>query len=199
MQPIVRNEDRLRNATRSISKMDEEELLQGIIQGNTATFEIFYKLYYPKLFRFILRMTHQRESVEELIQETMLMIWENPTHYNHESKISTWVFGIAYYKTLKSMSKHAHRISDIDIDELKETLSDPVANPSQQQENVDWINNALGILSPEHRAVIELTFYHDLAYQEIAKILNCPENTVKTRMFYARKKLQSFAETLENE
>ena len=177
---------------------DEQILLQKIIAKDTLAFEAFYKHYYPKLFRFILRTTRRPENVEELIQETMILIWEQPERYNHDSKISTWVFGIAYMKALKSMSKSARLDEYLDIDELSETLKDPVGNLAQNMENQNWLNSALENLSVDQRALIELTFYHGLSYQEIAKILDCPENTIKTRMFHARKKLQAFAETQEN-
>ena len=178
--------------------MDEYALLQRIAEGDTSAFEAFYKVYYSRLFRFILRMTHQPESVEELIQETLLVVWEKPEGFNHSSKIFTWVFGIAYNKALKSMSKDARRGSDVDVDDLIETIGDPAANPAQNLESEDWLSCALAILQPDQQAVIELIFYHGLPYQDIVKILNCPENTVKTRMFHARKKLQAFAATQEN-
>ncbi|OAI08711.1 RNA polymerase sigma factor [Methylomonas methanica] len=176
---------------------DEYDLLQRIGAGDTAAFEAFYKNYYPRLFRFILRMTRQPEAVEELIQETLLVVWEKPQGFNHESKISTWVFGIAYHKTLKAMTKSARRNNDVDIDDLTETIGDPTANPANNWENEDWLNYALATLPPEQRAVIELTFYHGLSYQDVARILDCPENTVKTRMFHARRKLQVFADAQE--
>jgi len=178
--------------------IDEQALLQGIIQGDILAFETFYKAYYPRLFRFILRMTRSPESVEELIQETLLVVWQNPDRFNHDSKISTWVFGIAYHKALKSISQNTRRSNDLDVDELAETLGDSTSNLAQSQENEDWLKCALAVLPPDQRAVVELTFYYDLPYQEIAKILDCPENTVKTRMFHARKKLQVFAETQGN-
>ena len=182
---------------KSDSAIDEYALLERIIDGDTSAFEVFYKLYYSKLFRFIQRMTHQPESVEELIQETLLVVWEKPEGFNHTSKISTWVFGIAFNKALKSLSKNARRHNDVDVDDLLETLGDPAANPAQKLESEDWLSCSLAALSPDQRTVIELTFSHGLPYQEIAIILNCPENTVKTRMFHARKKLQVFAETQE--
>lgn len=175
--------------------VDEQALLQRIIQGDSLAFEAFYKLYYPRLLRFIMRITRSPDAVEELIQETLLVVWEKPDHFNYDSKISTWVFGIAYHKALKLMSNHNRRSNDLDVDELVETLGDPASNQAQNQENEDWLNCALAILPPDQRAVIELTFYYELPYQEIAKILDCPENTVKTRMFHARKKLQGFAKT----
>ncbi len=178
--------------------VDEYALLERIIEGDTSAFEVFYKIYYTKLFRFIVRMTNQPESVEELIQETLLVVWQKPESFNHTSKISTWVFGIAYNKALKLMSKNARHSSDVNVDDLIDTIGDHESNPAKSLESTDWLRCALAILQPDQRAVIELTYYHGLPYQEIAKILNCPENTVKTRMFHARKKLQIFAETQEN-
>lgn len=177
---------------------DEYLLLQRIGTGDTAAFEAFYKIYYPRLFRFVLRMTRQADAVEELIQETLLVVWEKPHGFNFESKISTWVFGIAYKKTLKALAKNARRDNDADIDQLAETVGDPIANPASNWENEDWLNFALASLPAEQRAVIELTFYHGLSYQDIAKVLDCPENTVKTRMFHARRKLQNLASAQEN-
>ena len=179
----------------SHSAVDEYALLSRITDGDTAAFETFYKVYYPRLFRFILRMTQYPDGVEELIQETLLVVWEKTDHFNHESKISTWVFGIAYNKALKSISQNACSSQDLDVEDWADHIDDPSANPALCNENRDWLNYALSILPPEQRAVIELTFYHDLPYQEIARILDCPENTVKTRMFHARKKLQVFAAT----
>lgn len=176
---------------------DEQILLQRIGAGDNSAFEAFYKNYYPRLFRFILRMTRQPDNVEELIQETLLVVWEKPDGFNHESKISTWVFGIAYNKALKSIAKNARRSNDVDIDELADSIGDKNANPAKSREDQDWLGAALAILPADQRAVIELTFYHGLSYQDVAKILDCPENTVKTRMFNARKKLQAFADTQE--
>lgn len=178
-------------------EINEHELLELIATGDAVAFEAFYKLYYPRLFRFVLRTTRLPEYVEEVIQETLLLIWQNPGQYNHSSKISTWVFGIAYNKSLNVVTRHNKRGNDLDIDEMAEFIDDPLANQADIAETTDWLNHALDILPPEQRAVIELTFYDGLPYQEIAKILECPENTVKTRMFHARKKLHAFAASLE--
>lgn len=178
-------------------EINEHALLERIADGDSTAFEAFYKLYYPRLFRFILRTTRLPECVEEVIQETLLLVWQNPNQYNHHSKISTWVFGIAYNKSLNVVTRHNKRANDLDIDEMAELIDDPLANQADIAETTDWLNRALEILPPEQRAVIELTFYDGLPYQEVAKILDCPENTVKTRMFHARKKLHAFAATLE--
>ncbi len=196
MLRTVRNSTPMPNKTEN--KIDEYALLQRIVEGDTLAFEAFYKVYYPRLFRFILRTTRDSEHIEELIQETLLLVWEQPQRFNYDSKISTWVFGIAYHKSLKALSKAGKRSSDIDIDEFSEILGDPMANLAENIENQDWLNQALDSLPVDQRAVIELTFYHGLPYQEIATILDCPENTVKTRMFHARKKLHAFAQAKGN-
>lgn len=177
---------------------NEQGLLQRIKTGDAVAFEAFYKLYYPRLFRFVLRTTRLPEYVEEVIQETLLLVWQQPDQFNNNSKISTWVFGIAYNKSLNVVSKHNKRGGDVDIDELVDVLGDPLSNLAEIAETTDWLNCALDSLPAEQRAVIELTFYDGLPYQEIARVLDCPENTVKTRMFHARKKLHAFAATLEN-
>jgi len=194
MLHLVHKQDTPEIPDKLTSEVNEEALLQRIVEGDEVAFETLYKHYYPKLFRFILRITRQPETIEELIQETLLLVWEKPEGFNHTSKISTWVFGIAYHKALKSMSKASRRSQDVDVDELSESIGDPLVNLAESTETQDWLNYALDNLPPDQRAVIELTFYHGLPYQDIAKILNCPENTVKTRMFHARKKLQAFAE-----
>lgn len=195
MLHLIHSQSRTTMRNQHDTGVDEHALLQRITQGDMLAFEAFYKVYYPRLFRFILRMTRSPDSVEELIQETLLVVWQSSDRYNRDSKISTWVFGIAYNKALKSISNNTRRSADVDVDDLAETLGDPYADQAQMQENQDWLNCALAILPPDQRAVIELTFFHELPYQDIAKILDCPENTVKTRMFHARKKLQVFAET----
>ncbi|WP_446809862.1 RNA polymerase sigma factor [Methylomonas sp. 2BW1-5-20] len=191
MLRLVRSTPPMPNKTENI--VDEYALLQRIVEGDAPAFEAFYKLYYPRLFRFILRTTRDSEHIEELIQETLLLVWQQPERFNHSSKISSWVFGIAYNKSLKALSKAGKYSKDIDIEEFREILGDPLANMAENIENQDWLNQALDSLPADQRAVIELTFYHGLPYQEIAKVLDCPENTVKTRMFHARKKLNAFA------
>jgi RNA polymerase sigma-70 factor (ECF subfamily) len=172
---------------------DESSLLERIHAGDTKAFERFYGLYYPRLFRFILRITHRPDSVEELIQDTLMVVWEKSDSFDHSCKVSTWVFGIAYRKALKSLAKAGRDDSNVDFDEFAEVLVDPTPTPASRLEADNWLEAALSRLPPDQRAVIELTFHHGLHYREIAEILDCPENTVKTRMFHARKKLQSFA------
>jgi RNA polymerase sigma-70 factor (ECF subfamily) len=169
------------------------QLLLDIQNGDEKAFERFYLTYYPRLHRFILRVTHRPDTVEELIQDTLMVVWEKPDGFDHSCKVSTWVFGIAYRKSLKSLVKAGKRSDHLDLDEFADVLADPSPTAALVMENANWIEDSLARLPPDQRAVVELTFHHGLHYREIAEILGCPENTVKTRMFHARKKLQSYA------
>ncbi len=172
---------------------DEAELIHRIGAGEQAAFEAIYASYYEYLFRFVYRTTRQLDLVEEIIQETFLVVWEKSDSYDHSCKFSTWLFGIAYRKAMKSLFKSSRHGQMLDLADFEEQLADSGLCPAQQIENDDWLNAALDSLPPDQRAVIELTFHQGLSYKEIADILGCPENTVKTRMFHARKKLQSFS------
>lgn len=175
------------------SRDDEghRELMALIRSGDMQAFERLYLAFHPRLSRFCFRTTRRPDLVEDIINETMLVVWEKPGRYDYTSKVSTWIYGIAYRKALKAAVKQARADSDLPLDDFEDLLADGKASPARQAEAEDFIAAALGVLSPEQRAVVELTFCHGLPYQEIAEILGCPENTVKTRMFHARKKLQA--------
>lgn len=178
---------------------DEAELLRRLVAGEQAAFETIYAEYYERLFRFVYRVTRRLDSVEEVIQETLLVVWEKSDSYDFSCKFSTWLFGIAYRKALKSLAKSARHDDALDLADFEDQLADAAPTPAYQVEREDWLNAALAILPPDQRAVIELTFHQGLHYKEIAVILDCPENTVKTRMFHARKKLQNFATQMPGE
>jgi RNA polymerase sigma factor (sigma-70 family) len=168
--------------------------MRRVRSGDTAAFETLYTALYPRLFRFIYRLTRQPELAEDLLNETMLVVWEKPEGFDYSCKLSTWIFGIAYRKALKACRQGARAAAQLSVDELAEVLADGKPSASRQVELDNVLAAALDALSPEQRAVVELTYYHELPYQEIAEILGCPENTVKTRMFHARKKLRPFFE-----
>lgn len=168
----------------------DAELMRRIVRGDAAAFEALYLELYQRLFRFIYRMVPSPESAEDLVNETMLVVWENPEGFDYSCKVSTWVFGIAYRKALKASAKNARTAGTLSVDELADRLPDRKPCETRRMEADDWLEKALATLSPEHRAVVELTYHLGLPYQEIAEILGCPENTVKTRMFHARRKLQ---------
>ena len=174
----------------SRSERDEARLLGRVCAGDLRAFEELYRVYYPRLMRFLERVTRRPGIVEEVLNDTMLVVWNNAEAYNGGSKVSTWIFAIAYRKALKAL----RRFDDPVDDEPNETLVDLEPGPDlllDLWQLRETLTKALEGLSPEHRAVVELTYFHGLGYREIAQIVSCPVDTVKTRMFHARRRLRA--------
>lgn len=175
------------------------DMLHRVSEGSHAALEALYKEYYHRLFRFIYKITRQLDTIDEIINDVMLVVWRKADTFDHRSRVSTWIFGIAYKKSLKALEKSAVAIAHVDYEDIAETAADPSEYGIQQFEADDWVTVAFEVLSPDQRAVMELTYHYGLHYHEIAEIMECPENTVKTRMFHARKKLQPLLQTMKTQ
>ncbi len=164
----------------------QSALVAAAARGSVRAFESLYRIYRPRLARFLRRLTRHPQLAEELLNDTMFTVWHKAGTYNGQSKVSTWIFSIAYRKALKAYK----RLDD-------PVCADPDAEPSSaaperellQLELSARVNSAMRTLSDEHRAVVELTYFQGFGYPEIAAIVRCPLGTVKTRMFHARRKL----------
>ncbi|MDD5580633.1 MAG: RNA polymerase sigma factor [Methylobacter sp.] len=171
-------------------QMRDAELIARLCNADEDALKQLYHHYYPRLFRFIARVTRRDDLIDEIINDVMYVVWEKAASYNPQCKSTTWIFGIAFNKTRQAL-RNADRSEEVSLDDLDENhawLGKQDAG-LRQLEVDDWMAFALDKLSPEHRAVIELTYYEGLHYSEIAAIMDCPENTVKTRMYHARKYL----------
>ena len=171
------------------SELDEQRLLDEIAARRLPAFDTLYRRYHPRLVRFLDRMTRRASLVEEILNDTMFVVWNRAESYNRQCKVSTWIFAIAYRKALKAM----HRLDEPMEDAPEERVSGEVG-PEQrlgQKQMSELLLGALDTLSAEHRAVVELTYFHGAGYREIAEIVDCPVATVKTRMFHARRRLKA--------
>ena len=167
----------------------ELELLAKIRAGDIAAFEQLYHLYHPRLRRFLWTLTRRPALTEEVLDDTLMVIWHRPDSFHGESKLSTWLFAIAYRKAMRALRKQDDAIEDLDAD--RRISPDAGPDDSSRRERVHkLLAEAISDLSPAHRAVVDLTYFHELGYREIAAILECPVDTVKTRMFHARKHLR---------
>jgi RNA polymerase sigma factor (sigma-70 family) len=168
----------------------EIALIDRLCHREESALEALYHQYYPRIYRFVSRVTRRDEIIDEIINDVMFTVWEKAETYDRSSKVSTWIFGIAFNKVRHAL-RTERQFNDESLNEIDEDDSwlgkeDAALN---QLEMMDWLNEALNKLSPEHRAVIELTYFEGLHYSEIAAIMSCPENTVKTRMHHARKNM----------
>ena len=164
------------------------DLVQRIATGERRAFETLYRSYFVRLDRFLHRVLRRSPAVEEVINDTMYVVWNKARDFSGESKVSTWIFGIAYRKALKALAR-----SDEPAEFDAERVPAEGGGGERALLQTEWravLERALAQLTPEHRAVVELTYFHDCPYREIATILDCPVDTVKTRMFYARRRLR---------
>lgn len=155
---------------------------------DVAAFEQVYRMYFPRLTRFLRGMLRQGTLVDEVLDDTMLVAWRKAHTWDASSQLSTWLFAIAYRQALKAL-----RQRDPAVEMGEEPSIAPESEPDgelQHHQLQVQLGVALGALSIEHRAVMELTYYQGYSCREIAEIMGCPVATVKTRMFYARRKLR---------
>lgn len=174
---------------RGRTTLDEVDLVQRVAARDRMAFETLYRGYYPRLRRFIDRVTGRPQIVDEVADDTMLVVWRRASSYNLRSKVSTWIFGIAFRRALKAL-KGIDTPVDFDADEcIAQTLAEPEATLLDEEMRAR-IAGALAALSHDHRAVLELSYFDGHSCAEIARIMRCPVNTVKTRMFHARRRLR---------
>lgn len=175
------------------SEREERLLLARVAAGEMAAFEALYRCYHPRLLRFLGRMTRRPALVDELLNDTLFVVWHRASSFNGASKVSTWVLGIAYRKALKALSR-LDEPGDDAAATGRDVAAESRAGPDElrgRSELQAALLQALDGLSPEHRAVVDLTYFHGLDYREIAQIADCPVDTVKTRMFHARRRLRA--------
>jgi RNA polymerase sigma factor (sigma-70 family) len=167
---------------------NDARLIGQVANGDLRAFELLYRGYFPRLTRFLNRMTHNLQQIEEIVNDTMLVVWKKAPTYNGTCKVSTWVFAIAYRKARKTIDA-----ADDPVDaepDLRE--AEPGSQPEQQFSQLrqrQAVDAALDALPLAQRAVVQLTYFHGMGYADIAAVLDCPLNTVKTRMFHARRRL----------
>lgn len=171
-------------------QLRDADLIARLCKADENALEQLYHNYYTRLFRFIARITQRDDLIDEIINDVMYVVWEKAASYDSQCKPSTWIFGIAFNKA-RQADRNADRPEEESLDDLDEDSSWLGRHDDgfSRLELEEWLASALSQLSPEHRTVIELTYYEGLHYSEIAVIMGCPENTVKTRMHHARKNL----------
>jgi RNA polymerase sigma factor (sigma-70 family) len=171
-------------------KCDDMHLMSRVALGDRNAFESLYRLYHRRVARFLSNLLRKPELVEEVVNDTLLAVWRRPEGYSGKSKLSTWIFAIAYRKALRARSRFDEPLEQSDT----EPRASDEAGPEQQLRRGQThaaLLGAMDSLSADHRAVVHLTYFQELGYNEIAQIMDCPVDTVKTRMFYARRYLKS--------
>ncbi|HMA07024.1 MAG TPA: sigma-70 family RNA polymerase sigma factor [Ramlibacter sp.] len=176
-------------AGRSTDAQDQV-LIDRVAAGDLRAFEALYRSYHPRVLRFLSLVTPRAPIVEESLNDTMLAVWHRAATYNRQSKLSTWIFAIAYRVACKALRWQDLPLEDREPDERASDAHGPERHNADRETRAALMR-ALGQLSHEQRNVLVLTYFHDLPYAEIAQIMDCPVDTVKTRMFHGRRKLRA--------
>ena len=168
----------------------ERELIERVSRRELAAFEKLYRIYQPRLARFLTTLVQRQQVVEEVLDDTMMVVWDTAGSFKGASKLSTWIFAIAYRKAIRARARWPDPVED---EARSERASDDPGPEHQLRHDRlhDALMTAMGSLSADHRAVVDLTYFHGLGYREIAEVMDCPVDTVKTRMFHARRRLKS--------
>lgn len=183
------------SATKDRDREDliDQSLLRQIAQTqDRAALQTLYRRYAPRVTRFLRRMTQDSGLIEEAYNDVMLTVWNKASQYRADSKASSWVFSIAYRVCLRMVKKQKFRAGVLDM--LRKEKQPVAFDGDHEVDRSDLIQAALEKLSAPHRLVIELSYFRDFSTEEIADIVGCPRNTVKTRLFHARKQVRSFVE-----
>ncbi len=178
-----------RRSAQADNQAYEAQLLVRILARDIDAFEELYRAYCPRLTGFLTKLVTRPHIVEEVIDDTLMVVWDRPDTFKGASKLSTWIFGIAYRKAMKALRKHGEPMEDPRAEHRVSPEPTPEETLGRQRVQI-LVQRAISELSPDHRAVIEFTYFHEMGYREIAEIMGCPVDTVKTRMFHARRHLK---------
>jgi RNA polymerase sigma-70 factor (ECF subfamily) len=167
----------------------DETLLGLIVAQDKDAMRLLFARHNVRVYRFALRIVGNEATAEEVVTEVFLDVWRNAGRFEGRSQVATWILGIARFKALSSRRRRA--LDELD-EEMVEAIEDTADTPEaafQKSERSAILQDCLRQLSPAHREVVDLIYYHEQSIDEVARITGVPENTVKTRAFHARKKI----------
>ena len=166
----------------------DRRLLAMVAARDREAFRELYIVYHRRLARFLVRLTRRYELAEEIINDTLWVVWRKAADFRGDSRVSTWIMGIAYRRALKTLRSRGNQVRDtVPIE------NEPLVAPDElgEAEMGEWILLAMQQLPTEQRLAVEFAYGYGHSCEEIALIMDCPVNTVKTRLFHAREKLRA--------
>ncbi|MBR0736769.1 sigma-70 family RNA polymerase sigma factor [Bradyrhizobium liaoningense] len=173
----------------AVQATSDEMLLESIAGGNRTSMHILYCRHNVRVYRFILRIVRDATTAEDLVSQVFLDVWRTAGQFQGRSQVSTWLLSIARFKALTAMRQR--RFEDIDQEDVRQ-IPDDAETPETSLDRSDTsaiLRACVQKLSPAHREIINLVYYHEKSVEEVGQIIGIPQSTVKTRMFYARKQL----------
>jgi RNA polymerase sigma-70 factor, ECF subfamily len=189
MQNVVAINAAARQSIIAAQAVSDEMLLESIADGSRSAMHIFYARHNIRVYRFILRIVRDATVAEDLVSQVFLDVWRTARQFQGRSQVSTWLLSIARFKALTSLrQRHFEDIDQDDVREIADGAETPEASLDRASTSV-ILRACVAKLSPAHREIINLVYYHEKSVEEVSEIIGIPLSTVKTRMFYARKQL----------
>jgi RNA polymerase sigma-70 factor, ECF subfamily len=171
-------------------------LLQRMSAGDRVALATMYHGYHGRLCRFLSRLTRRTDVIEEVVNDCFWIVWQKAGEFRGDSRVSTWIMGIAYRCGLKTLRLHGDE--PVEDDAIPEDRI-PSTDPDEDRELRDWLAKGLDRLSADQRAVVELVYGVGHSLDDVATIMQCPVGTVKARLFHARVKLRNVLPGLAGE
>jgi RNA polymerase sigma-70 factor (ECF subfamily) len=172
-----------------MTEVSDEILLTRVASGDTAAMRALYARHATRVLRFLIRLVRDEGRAEDLMSDVFFDVWRQASRFEGRSSVSTWMLSIARFKALSSFRKANESALEPEMAEAVEDEADTPEVTVQKASKAEAMRRCLDKLSRDHREVVDLVYYHEKSVEEVARILNVPAATVKTRMFYARKKL----------
>jgi RNA polymerase sigma-70 factor, ECF subfamily len=177
------------SAGRHASGTSDLELIRSIAAGDKQAMQILFARHNVRVFRFLARFVGDKSAAEDLVSEVFLDVWRQAGRFQDRSQVTTWLLAIARNKALSALQRRStEELDEEAVAAVEDTDNNPEVTIHTRQTSAILLN-CLAQLSPLHREVIDLVYYHEKSTDEVAEITGVPQNTVKTRMFYARKRI----------
>ncbi|MDJ0850818.1 MAG: sigma-70 family RNA polymerase sigma factor [Myxococcota bacterium] len=185
----------MRTGTRGQGEEHERALVARVASGDRAAFEELYHAFARRLGGYLFKLLREQHLVEEALDDVLWVVWQKAGTFDPTARVSTWLFGIAHRKALKMMEQRRRHLRAVHpTDEAGELpRPDRPATPEEsalRRDSLRQLARGIESLPAEQRAVVELTFFEGYSYAEVSQVMGCPVNTVKTRMFHARRQLR---------
>ncbi len=169
-------------------RQKESQLLVKVAKKDVKAFEALYKLLSQSIFNYLFRLLKNRESAEDILVEVFSVVWKSAVNFKGKSRVKTWIFGIARNLAFNEMRKRQPASYDF----IDNTLKDKESNKAIKRfENSEYVQKALLSLTSKHQEILDLVFFHEIKYAQIADLLSIPVNTVKTRVYNAKAALKT--------
>jgi RNA polymerase sigma-70 factor (ECF subfamily) len=175
-------------------------LIGSAAKGDDAALGVLFARHNARVYRFALRLTGNRSIAEEIVSDVFLDVWRHTAPFEKKSKVLTWLLGITRHKVLATLRRRSE--TQPVNQRVLLAIEDPADTPEEylhKQDRYTALKRCLEQLSPTHREIIDLVYYHDKSVDETAEIVGIPTSTVKTRMHYARRRMAKHLEKSERD